>query len=90
MATLNALKKAPILDEAGAQLAGAGYAVTSSDPAVASIHQETGYAYWVTGVAAGSAVLTARRAIDGAEATLNVTVVAATPFAIALGAEVPA
>ena len=88
MATLNATKKAPILNEAGDQL-GHGYAVTSSNPAVAQV--VTAFdAYSLAGIAAGAVTVTATRAIDGAVATLDVEVVAAVPFTISLGAEVPA
>lgn len=89
MATLNALKKAPILNEAGVAL-NAGYTVTSSDTAVASVARPTGSSWYVTGVTAGMATLTATRTLDGAVATLPVEVVAAVPFSISLGAEVPA
>lgn len=89
MATLNATKKAPILDQDGTHI-GNGHAVTSSNPSAAAVSQQGDYLWWVTGVAAGDAEITAVRSLDGATATLPVTVVAATPFAISLGAEVPA
>ena len=88
MATLNATKKAPILDQNGDQL-GYGYAVTSSDPAIAQV--VTAFdRYYLAGISAGSATVTATRSIDNAVATLDVEVVAAVPFTISLGAEVPA
>ena len=89
MATLNALKRANILNEAGDDLHAPSYSATSSDPAVASINNIDSYLS-VTGVSAGTATITATRALDGAVATLDVTVVAADPFTISLGAEVPA
>ena len=46
--------------------------------------------WFVTGMAAGTATLTATRNLDGATATLDVEVIAAVPFSISLGAESPA
>jgi uncharacterized protein YjdB len=89
MATLNALKKAPILDQDGQGMLDTNFGVSSSDPLVARAQSYGGVLY-VTGVAAGTVVITATRNADGAVATLDVTVVAATPFAISLGEEVPA
>ena len=90
MATLNALKKAPILDQNGANLA-TGHTVTSSDPAVVAISKGLSNSpFYAVGIAAGLATVTATRTLDGAIATLDVEVIAAVPFAITLGAEVPA
>ena len=89
MATLNALKKAPILDQDGAVITAPAYSVTTSDAAVAPVTYP-GYEWHVTGQAAGSATITATRTLDGAVAVLEVEVVAATPFSISLGAESPA
>jgi hypothetical protein len=90
MATLNALKKAPVLNEAGIQLKNSTGTVTTSDASVVSAVSDGSGSWWAVGIGGGSAVLTASRHLDGATATLPVTVVAAVPFAIALGAEVPA
>lgn len=88
--TLNALKKAPVLDENGNKMS-AGYTVTSSDPSVVRVSQAYGnYEFYAVGVVAGTATLTATRALDGAVATLDIEVIAASPFAISLGAEVAA
>ena len=89
MATLNATKKAPILDGAGNGLS-TGHNVTSSDPAIVSVGYGPNYQWFATGIAAGEATITAVRTLDNATATLPVTVVAATPFSISLGAEVSA
>lgn len=90
MSTLNALKRAPVLNEAGQILTQAGYSVTSSDPAVALVRYVSGSGYYVVGVAAGTATVTATRTLDAAVATLEVQVLAAAPFSISLGAESPA
>ena len=88
MASLNATKKAPILNNDGALL-GTGYTVSSSNPATAKVTTESGK-FYLTGIVAGDVVVTATRAVDGAVATLDVEVVAAAPFTISLGAESPA
>lgn len=89
MATLNALKKAPVLNEAGATMA-TGYTITSSDPAIAKVQTFAGVPY-VVGVTAGTVIVTAKRTLDGAVATLDVEVLpVAVPFSISLGAESPA
>ena len=91
MATLNALNKAPVLNQDGIQITSIGHQLASSDTGVASVAYEPGSGnWWATGVAAGTATLTATRTLDGAVATLEVTVTAAVPFAISLGAESPA
>ena len=88
--TLNALKKAPILDQGAAPLI-TGYSVTSSNPAIVGIAKTSNSSpFYAVGIAAGTATVTATRALDGAVASLDVEVVAAAPFAISLGAEVPA
>jgi hypothetical protein len=90
-ATLNALKKAPIIDANAHQLSGDDVSVVSSDPTVARVSGGgLGNPLWAVGVAAGAATLTATRHVDNAIATLDVTVIAAAPFVIALGAEQPA
>ena len=89
MAILNALKKAPILDQDGAIITAPAYSVTTSDPLVAPVSYP-GYQWHVSGLAAGLATITATRTLDGAVAVLEVEVVAPAPFAISLGAEVPA
>jgi len=90
MATLNALKKARILNEMGDAIVN-GYAIVSSDPAVLGVsNQHPDYVWHATGITAGTATINATRLLDNATASLDVTVVAATPFAISLGAEVPA
>lgn len=86
---LNALKKAPVLDQSGAGLVGSKYTVTSSNPGAVTV-TTSGGAYYVVGVAAGTSTITATRTLDGAVATLDVEVLAATPFSITLGAESPA
>lgn len=88
MTTLNATKRAPILAENG-QTLNTGYAVSSSDPAICRVVND--YPRWFAiGVSGGTATLTATRNVDNAVATLDVTVIAAVPFTISLGAEEPA
>ena len=89
MATLNALKKAPIRDESGVALS-TGHNVTSSDPTKVAVGYGQNYAWFATGLAAGTSTITAVRTLDNATATLEVTVVAGVPFATSLGDEVPA
>lgn len=87
MATLNALKRAPILNQDGVHIGG-DHVVTTSNPTVAALSQAYGnYQWWVVGVKGGTATITATRNTDGAVATLEVDVLAAAPFSIALGAE---
>lgn len=89
MATLNALKKAPILDQDGVNIEAPAYSVTTSDPLVAPVSYP-GYKWHVSGLAAGTATITATRTLDGAVAVIGVEVVAPAPFSISLGAESPA
>lgn len=86
--TLNALKKAPILNEAGTALAATKYLAVSSNPAVVEISVAANL--YVVGRAAGTATVTATRGLDGAVAVLDIEVIAAAPFTISLGAEVAA
>jgi hypothetical protein len=88
MATLTSTRKAPILDQDGNQLSTMTCNVASSNGSVVGIEWGTGLVFAV-GNAAGDATLTATRLADQSVAILEVTVVAA-PFAISLGAEVPA
>ena len=89
MATLNALKKAPIVNEVGVQLDTRAHTITSSDTAVAKI-TTSNYTAFLTGITGGHVTVTATRALDGAIATLEVDVLEAVPFSIGLGAELPA
>ena len=79
MATLNALKRAPILDQDGAHING-DFGVTSTDQAVARVGLASPNNWYAIGVAAGSATITATRPVDGAVATLEVTVHRGCPF----------
>jgi len=89
VATLNALKKAPVLNEAGGSMPNSKYSLASSDIGIVGVGTVSN-AFYAIGVSAGDATLTATRLLDGAIATLEVTVIAAAPFAISLGAEVAA
>lgn len=86
---LNALKKAPILNEAGVALAATKYSAVSSNPAAVAIVTSSGNLF-AQGIAAGTATVTATRLLDGATATLDIEVFAAVPFTISLGIEVAA
>lgn len=89
MATVTTVEKAPILDEAGAQLSPFTHTATTDNPAVASIINVDAKLY-VGGVAPGTATVTAIRLADGATATAQVTVTAtAVPFSITIGTAVP-
>lgn len=89
MATLNALNKAPILNQSDEPLGVGSFSVTSSDAMVAQAFIADGQ--WLAkGISAGTATLTATRLVDSATATLAVEVIAASPFTIHLGAESPA
>lgn len=90
---LTSLELAPIQDGNGANLWPGAYSATSSDPLVASIGQVGlgGGAYIVVnGLSAGTATITATRNVDGATATLDVTVTSAgAAFTIQLGTPSP-
>lgn len=100
MAALNALTKRPVLGPAvtpediergGALLTPAGHSIVSSNPAVVAVSANFNGSVWhATGVAAGTAIVTATRLVDGATATLEVEVIPGVPFTITLGAESPA
>jgi len=88
MATLTSTRKAPILDENGVQLTTDVANVSSSSVGVVAI-QWAGGPVFAVGGNVGEATLTATRIGSGVTATLVVQVTPA-PFAISLGAEVPA
>lgn len=93
MATLTTAEKAPIVDADGVQLGAQGqtlYDIATSDAGVVVVSWEDWRPVAVA-QAVGEATLTATRLADGAVATLDVEVVAATlpPFTIDLGAPVP-
>ncbi len=88
MAQLTTLEYAPVLDGNGVNLFPGTYSAVSSDPAVASIGQSGlggGATIVVNGLSAGTATITATRNVDGATASLDVTVTAANGFTIQLG-----
>lgn len=90
--TINALKKAPILDANGATL-GTGYTATSDAAAIAKVTAPggtNGTAWTVTGVSAGVAGITVQRNLDGVSVTHSVEVIGADPFDWHLGTEVAA
>jgi uncharacterized protein YjdB len=76
-----------LLDQDGVQLTTAGSSVVSSDNAVALAVAEPG-GFVIAGISAGAATITAVRGLDGADATLEVTVTDA-PFKISLGSPIP-
>ncbi len=89
MATLTTLQYAVVQDGNGVDLGG-GYGVTSSDPLIASIGSGPGGTIAVVGQSVGTATITATRNMDGATATLDVTVTAdAEGFSIQLGTPAP-
>lgn len=88
MATLTTVEKAPILDQAGLNLTSSNAQIAISDTAIVTAVLVAGKWYASAGVP-GTATITATRLADGSTATLDVTVVAATPFAISLGTAVP-
>lgn len=88
MATLNVHMKAPIIDQDGVQVTRAD-TVTSSNPAVCAIAVGDSDGLFAVGNLSGTSVISAYRVADGSLATLDVEVVGL-PFAISLGAEVPA
>ena len=93
MATLNALRKATIMQEDGTALLASEATVTSSDATVVAVSKSTATSsgeWRATGIKGGTATLTATRTLDGATASLEVEVLAASPFSISLGAESPA
>lgn len=87
MADLTTQEYAYILDASDAPLPTANYAAVSSDPTIAAIVLGNNSTHCVDGRAAGTATITVTRNSDGATATLDVTVEAATPgtFSVHLG-----
>lgn len=84
--TINALKKAPLVNQDGANMTSAGYTAVSTDPTVVKVATATG-TWFATGLTAGTATVTATRTLDGTTAIHTVEVVAAAPFNWHLGAE---
>jgi uncharacterized protein YjdB len=84
---MNTTQKAPVLDQDGVQLTVGTSSVVSSDPGVARVDWEAG-PITISGISAGTATITATRALDSATAELEVEVTDA-PFAISLGNPVP-
>ena len=87
--TLNALKKAPLLDQDGADITAPAFTAVSSDTAIVSL-SFPGYKWHAIGVSAGVASVTVTRVVDGASKTHDIEVIAAVPFDWSLGTESPA
>lgn len=89
--TLNALKRAPILDQDGVQTTGTTHAATTTAPGiVAASASFPGNPWYLIGIAEGTADVTVTRLADGQSVTKSVTVVAGVPFDWSLGEEVSA
>lgn len=91
MPTINALKKAPILDQDGAQTTASTHTAVSSAPGIVAASQSfPGNPWYLVGIAEGTADVTVTRLADGQSVTKAVSVVAGVPFDWSLGAESPA